>query len=458
MDNYKYVNNAVTTGSKFDVVVIGGGTAGSTAAIASAMSGANTLLIERNTFLGGTCTGGQVTPMMSNRTEGAIDTSSVNMLLKKQLYTDSYSAHDGYGNDGWFNPEMMKFALEQVYVENGGKLLYDTEFIDSVVENDMVTGVVVHNRSGLQLIEGKVFVDCTGDAELSYVSGVPCDIGNAATHSNQSVSLRFMVSNVDIERLHEFLKRLGENCILKLPLLEIASEWYWKTPLSDIFRKAVADGALAYEDTVYFQGFSVPGMPGTISFNCPEIPDLHNALSAQEMTAALIKGREMIPRLFRFLKTYLEGFENSFIMSVSDMVGVRESRRIQGEYVLNENDFQCRSKFSDGISKTSYSIDIHGEMDEKTFNLEPMKAGEYTEIPFRCLVPKKISNLLVAGRCISSSFIAQSAVRIQPTCRETGEAAGIAAAYCAMNGIAVRNLEIRIVQQAMHDRLFHSQI
>ncbi len=443
--------NKIENVDKADVVVVGGGTAGCAAAISCAMMGVDTLLVEKNSFLGGSCTGGQVTPMMCNRVEGNIDNSSINALIKRKLKKDGFALDDGYGNDGWFNPEMMKFVLEDFYLETGGRILYDSEIVDAEVENGKIKSIIVHNRSGLQKIEGKIFIDCTGDCELAYLSGAECFCGNKKGNS-QAVSLRFMVGGVDFYKLRNFISEIGEVCILSHPLFEMASEGNLNTPLSNILKKAVDSGTLKVEDIVYFQAFAVPGMPGVLSFNCPEVSDV-NIFDGKESSKTLIKCRRMIKRLFAFLKNDFPGFEDSFIISVSNMLGVRESRRLKGLYVLSEKDFQLRKKFEDGIAKTSYSIDIHGEMDEKSSGNLSMGKGEYVEIPFRCLVSADIENLLAAGRCISSTFIAQSAIRIQPTCRETGEAAGIGAAICAKENLNVQNLDGRAVRFEMENRM-----
>lgn len=435
---------------RYDVVVVGGGTAGSCAAIAAARAGASTLLIDRNTYLGGTCTGGQVSPMMSNGLKRIVGCSSVNKMLKERLLTRGCRGDDKNGNDGWFNPELLKLVLEEAYLEQQGRLLLDTEFIDAVIEENRIKEIVVHNRSGLQWIRSSQFVDCTGDAAVAFASGVPCASGDECTHENQAVTLRFMVGNVDLRRLDGFLKGMGENTVLELPFLEMACESGSDTPLSRVLAKAVAQGILMQEDTVYFQGFSVPGMPGVMSFNCPEISNMTDSLSARGITDALVSGRKMIQRLFYFLQTSFGGFENSFIMSVAPMPGIRESRRIRGQYVLSGDDYRQRRKFPEAIARTSYPIDIHGG-ENQALCVNPMRPEEFMEIPFGCLVPEKIENLLVAGRCISSSFAAQSAVRIQPICRETGEAAGIAAAYCAKQSLKVQSVDGQTVSRRMRE-------
>jgi hypothetical protein len=135
------------------------------------------------------------------------------------------------------------------------------------------------------------------------------------------------------------------------------------------------------------------------------------------------------------------------------MPGIRESRRIRGKYILSEKDFSKRAKFEDGVARTAYPIDIHGLIDEKKLGIKLMERGEYFEIPYRCMVTDSIENLLVAGRCISSTFIAQSSVRIQPTCNALGEAAGVAAAYCVRNNEKANELDGKIVRDIMSEQL-----
>lgn len=442
----------------YDVIVIGGGTAGSAAAIASAMGGEDTLIIERNSCLGGLVSGGQVTPMMHNGIDGRSGRSYINEIIKKKMALEGYGADDHYGNDGWFNPEMIKYALEDIFTEYKGTILYNTELLDTVVENNKIKGVVVHNKSGLSLIHGRVFIDCTGDADAAFASGVTCFTGDELLHNNQAMSLRFMAGNIDILKLKAFLKEIGEPDILEYPLVEIASVWEAKTPLNKVFQKGLKEKVIEYPDGKYFQAFSVPGMPGVMSFNCPEIPDIYDTLDTAAVSRGLITGRRMIKRLHGFLKAYIPGFENSCIISSADMPGIRESRRIRGKYILSEKDFSERAKFADGVARTAYPVDIHGLIDEKKLGIRLMERGEYFEIPYRCLITDSIENLLVAGRCISSTFIAQSSVRIQPTCSALGEAAGIAASYCVRNNRKPNELDGKIVRDIMTEQILKETI
>lgn len=449
MSNSNYSAEISEINETYDVVVVGGGTSGAIAAIAAAEEGLNTIIIERSSCLGGSSTGGQVTPMMCT---GIHDCTSINTQIKGMLIKQGNGADDGYDNDGWFNPIMLKFLLEELYVSKGGKILYDTEFIDVKVENDIIDRIVVYNKGGLQQLCGKVFIDCTGDGDLAYKSGVSCFKGSEFDGSNQAVSLRFMLGNIELEKFHSYLKEIGEEMILQFPLMEIAATRKTNNPVSILFKDAVDKELLHKEDIEYLQAFSVPGMDKVLSFNCPQIPEVKDSLDPFLISGAYVSGKIMIKRIYEFLKNNVPGFEKSFILSVSSMLGVRESRRIKGKYILTEKDYNSRARFEDAIARTSYPVDVHGNYNEEDFDIIPMKREEYFEIPYRSLITDKISNMIVGGRCISSSFIAQSSIRVQPTCRAIGEACGIAAAYSLKNNIAVNSIDGKIIRKMMREK------
>jgi len=226
--------------------------------------------------------------------------------------------------------------------------------------------------------------------------------------------------------------------------------WNNEYPLEKVFRKGVDNNYLKEEDGNYFQAFSVPGMEGVMSFNCPEIPGVSDALSIKDLSNARIKGKEMVNRLHKFLVDFCPGFENSYIQEVAPMIGVRESRRICGNYILSAEDYNERKKFEDAIAKTAYPIDVHG-LNENDIKISKLNKGEYFEIPYRSLITEGINNLLVVGRSISSTFIIQSAIRIQPTCRATGEAAGLAAVISINNNTNVTDIDGKLIRKKMID-------
>src|SRR5690554_4458969 len=288
-----YLDEKIPLNDEYQVIVIGGGTAGSTAAIASTRMGVKTLLIEKEGSLGGSSTLGLVTPMMPVKIKGNPDSSAINKMIKKELHKSNNGARDARGNDGWFNPEILKFILESLYLNYKGELLYNTEFIKAVTEKQKIKVILVHNKKGLQAYHAKQYIDCTGDADVAYSAGVPCMQGSSEGKS-QGLTLRFIAANIDLKTFSSFLKDLGQEEGLDYPLIETAMVWNRGFALEPLFKKAVNNGDLKEEDGRYFQAFSIPGMPGCLAFNCPEIHGFKDSLDPFNLTRAQIKGRKMI--------------------------------------------------------------------------------------------------------------------------------------------------------------------
>jgi hypothetical protein len=307
------------------------------------------------------------------------------------------------------------------------------------MEGNELRGIVIVNKSGRQAVFSKVVIDSTGDGDIVALAGVPFESGRKEDGRSQPMSLRFMVGNVDFNELSKFLIENDNKSYVDLSLIEFTMVPGKNWPLEKYFKEGIEEGILEELDIVYFQAFSVPGMPGVIAFNCPRIIGDYKGFNANHLTEAMIQGRKRISRLFRFLKEKIPGFENSYLALTAPMVGVRESRRIIGEYILTAQDYFNAKKFEDAISRNRYPIDIHlptnylpGER-----HLGP---EEYHEIPYRSIIPLKVDNLIVACRALSASFEAHGAVRIQPNMRAIGQAAGVAAALCVKKGIKPRQL------------------
>ncbi|MEM0219883.1 MAG: FAD-dependent oxidoreductase [Thermoproteota archaeon] len=446
--NLEEAKNKLKSYGTFDVVVAGGGTAGAVATIAAARNGVKTLVVEQFGFLGGSATAALVIPMMPNHIKGEPLVRGINQEIQKRLLDLGYAAIDRGGNEGWFNPEALKFVLEDMVLEAGGKILYYTFVEDVIMKDNEVKGVVIVNKSGRQAVFSKIVIDATGDGDIAALAGVPFESGRREDGKSQPMSLRFMVGNVDFNKLSKFLLENDKKSYVDLPLIEFAMVPGNGWPLEKYFKEGVEEGILEESDIVYFQAFSVPGMPGVIAFNCPRIIGDYKGSNADHLTEAVIQGRKRISRLFKFLKSKIPGFENSYIALVAPMVGVRESRRIVGEYVLTAQDYFDAKKFEDAISRNRYPIDIHLPTDrlpyERTLGLE-----EYHEVPYRSIVPTKIENLIVACRALSASFEAHGAIRIQPNMRAIGQAAGVAAALCIKKGVKPRQLDGRELRKVL---------
>ena len=434
-----------------DVLIVGGGTAGSVATIASARQGVKTLVVESFGFLGGSVSAGLVTPMMQNHinkkplNKGIGE--EINQRLLKEGNIDNWEQDASY----WINPELNKYVLEDICLESGAEILYYTNFSEPILEDNKIIGVIVENKAGRKAIIAKRVIDATGDADVAFKAGVPCESGRLKDGLNQAMSVRFIMGNVNLKKLSDFLISIDpENKFeINYPLVHAAFTSGGDWPLNEIARKAIKDGILEEEDEDYFQLFSIPGREGEITFNCPRISNRVKGTDPFDLTNAQIVGKKKIRRLIKFCKKYLPGFENAHIILTAPMVGVRETRRIVGEYVLTVDDIKNYRKFEDGIARNNYPIDIHKPKreDNQSVTFEEISKKDYHEIPYRCLVPKIIDNLLVAGRCISATFEAQSSIRIQPNCRAFGEAAGLAAALSIKENASPRNFDGKKLKQ-----------
>jgi hypothetical protein len=448
--------NVQNANQSWDVIVLGGGTAGAIAAIKAARAGAKTLVVEALGSLGGTGTNAQVTPLMRNVSSGVRLNQGITNELKTRLCLQGDGATDSHNNDNWFNPEGMKYILERMLVESGGEILYHTHFVDSELENGVVKSAIVHNKDGLTRLPAKVFIDATGDADLCVRAGAPFQAGELETGLHQAMSLRFILGGVDLERLCQFLADHGQPQESQ-NFMHFWMVWGKNATLQPLFRQAVEDGLLEERDGDYFQGFSVPGMPGCISFNNPRLAaDINDGADAWTLSKAQIDGKHAIARLVNFLRQRFVGCENSFISSYAAMPGVRETRRIEGEYVLTLEDILYCQKFEDAICRNHYPVDIHTPRGQKLYHertgdLPYFAQDAFHEIPYRCLIPRTLENVLVPGRCASATFEAQSAIRVQQNCHSMGEAAGLAAAWMAARGLESRAVDALELRQALID-------
>lgn len=424
MDRLHMPGREIPVAGEYDVIVLGGGTAGAFAGIAAARRGSRTLVIEQFGALGGSATVGLVLPLMATHMPNYRGHCPLSAELVERLRAVGGVENDDY----YFDTAMMKVALEDMAAESGCTLLYYTMLVDAVRAGSNVTHVIVSNKDGLTAYAAKCFIDCTGDADLAKAAGVPYESGNH-NRINQPVSLRFEMAGIDFDRFHAFMRGLGNNA-QKYFAMNTAG-------MREILGQAYADGVLTEQDVCYFQAFGIPGRPDAMNFNCPELTTKENVVDPVFITQKQVDGKKAILRLRTFLRRYIPGFENAYITEIAPLVGFRESRRIVSEYVMTIHDILSYRKFPDGIAASRYPVDVHGEEDVSLglkYDDTVPAAERYWEVPFRTMVAKDADNLLVAGRCAGMDFRAQSAARIQPICRSMGEAAGIAAALAVKEG------------------------
>ncbi|NLV91690.1 MAG: FAD-dependent oxidoreductase [Firmicutes bacterium] len=418
----------------FEVIVVGGGTAGTTAAIAAARRGQKTLLIERSGALGGSSTLSLVTPLMDNHLAG----QPLNRGLNLEIISRYQESVDSTGPEeaSWFDPLLLATVLESMVLEAGVTVLYDAVVSGVELVSGEILTLQVATRGGVLPIAGRTIIDATGDAVVARMANCPVQIGNE-TGQNQPMSLRFILGNVDKHAVAQAFGAIGVE--VSYPRFHVGFHEAKDSPMGPWVQKGIDAGVLAPDDLGYFQFFSLLGRRHSLAFNCPRLSGFA-ALDPWQISRAYGVGRQKIQRIVRFLREFVPGFAEAEITNVASLIGIRESVRIVGEYTLTEDDYFSARRFADGICLNRYPIDIHHPSGVGT-TLKYLPEGVYHEIPYRCLLPQGVKNLLVTGRCISASFAAHAAIRIIPNCRTLGEAAGIAAAIANAAGKSVKEID-----------------
>ena len=425
--------------NKYDLIIVGGGTAGVSCAWNAGRLGLKTLIIEQNSYLGGSITSSLVIPAMKT-SKNAINTEFFSVLYKKLYDLDGAITYCD-GNRGWFNPELTKIALDILMREANVDIRFNTlvnevykiptgrlsVYIDTIgVDNAMV-----RKDELLSLpIETKYLVDATGDAKI-------CKKLNAKFLENseknfQPINLRFILSGVNVEEFSNWImgfdsdREVTTSCSVE-GRTYLSTAYTWDTnkqwALKPLFEQAIANKVLTEEDSNYFQLFSVAGTNDSIAFNAPRL-----IKDYKDCSEAYIEGRLSILRLSQFCKKYLPGFKNSHISAIANTLGVRVSNRVQGKYVFTYEDLITGKKFENPVLVSNYPVDIHSDKKDSS-RLEKVNV-EY-QLPIESLMVEGFEDLFVIGRCISADFKAQGALRIIPSCFSMGE--GLAKYLAGMN-------------------------
>ncbi|MBQ8459122.1 FAD-dependent oxidoreductase [bacterium] len=408
----------------YDVVIFGGGTAGCACAWNCAKFGLKTLLLEKNSYLGGAMTGALVIPIMKSG-DNQINTDFYNELTKQMR---AYSAQITYqGNQGWFNPQILKIVLENVLSTAGVEILYgfDTKILSPCNVTIDTNNIYKINSDKLSVyIEAKYYVDATGNCDFSKL--INCEFLDDS-QDFQPMSLRFIMSGVNLKTLGNWLLELdSDRNVTTVQEIDggthLSTAYTWDTDkhwaLAPLFDKAVEFDELKDSDRNYFQIFTVAGTSDSVAFNCPRLVKRYNPNNIQDVSSALIEGRQAIFRISEFCKKYFKGFEKAYISDIADSVGVRVSRRIKGKYIYRIEDLRSGKKFEHPAVISNYPVDVHNAQKEAS-TLE--MTGEY-QLPIESLMSADYENLFVAGRCLSADYMAQGALRVQASCFSMGEA------------------------------------
>ncbi len=436
-----------------DVLVVGGGLAGIGAAVGAARAGAWTILAERYGFLGGNATAALVMPLMSYYTEHPIrEAEGTGALLPTDHGTGepviagvlrdflqkleqaggaiSPSLETGYTVP--FDPELFKLVALDFVDEAGVKYLFHV-FADGILgDGGRMQGGVFDSKSGPLAIPARVTVDCTGDGDVAALAGAPFEIGRMTDGLVQPMTLMFRIMGFDRKRFEEYVR-------------EYPHEWRGVHGLWDLIRSATEAGDLDLprEDILFFEA----PHEGEITVNSTRVTNLFGT-DVWDLTEAEQQSRRQMRQVYEFLRKYVPGFEKSYIVQSGANVGVRESRRIMGQYKLSIQDILHARQFEDVIARCTYPVDIHNPAGPGT-TLVRVPPGRAYDIPLRCLLPQNVENLVVAGRCISGTHEAGASYRIMPVSMATGHAAGVCAALAARAEKPPRQIPYQQVQKEL---------
>jgi len=425
----------------YDVAVVGGGSAGVAAAVSAARNGARTLLVEAGPMIGGEMLSGiPIDGCLSSRGEWVVGG------IVRELFEacDRLGGYIGPINDYRslhvvaIDPEIMKIAVAQFVRRSGAEVLLYTFADDVVVEDGRVVGVFILNKMQRTLVTADVFIDCSGDADLALAAGAPCEVGDAERGELQPVSLVFRMQGVETGPLLTFVRAHPENFgLAEYPGITLSkaecAEALYRQGLPKVF--LVSNGPLMAEAIArgeMYQSSMVAVTPVSlarkeVSLNTTRIGNL-DATKTDQLSRALPDLMDQVWMCAAFMRKYVPGFGQAQFSGLAPRIGIRETRRIVGEAVLTGEDILAARKRPDGIGKGCHELDVHGS--GTRHRRETIKDGGSYDIPFGCLIPRQVKNVLVAGRCLSATREAHSSARVMGTCMVMGQAAGTAAALC----------------------------
>lgn len=418
-------NREINVKFSTDVLIAGGGPSGIAAGLVAARKGLKVMIIEGNTALGGAGTSGMV-PCFMRFGDG------VNFLadgIGKEILTRLESAEGtgGFRNRG-IDTEVLKRVYDEMINEAGIEVVFGAHIIDVIKEGSNISHVIIAAKSGIYAIDAKVFIDCTGDGDVCEMAGVPFDIGDENGEMMPGTLCSFW-TDIEWDKV----------------------EGPQNTKLADAFK----ENMFTYEDW-HLTGVSRSG-PTYGGGNIGHAFGV-NPLDEVSLTKAYMEQRKLLVEYKNYYRKFIDGFSKVELAGTAPMMGIRESRRIKGDYTLCLDDFKKRAVFEDEIGRYCYPVDIHptrpGVAGFKKFQSEyendlRYKEGESYGIPYRILTPVGLDNTLMAGRCISCDRYLMGSVRVMPGCYITGQAVGMAAYLMIKNNLTTREVNVKELQKEL---------
>lgn len=434
--------------AKTDVLVVGGGPAGIAAAIAAARNGAKVILMERFASFGGNITQVGVEAFAWYRHEGTIEAGGITREFEDKALEMGASVKEIQSDSQALDAELFKFVADKMILDEGIEPLLHCTATGVIVEESIIKGVITESKSGQQVIYAERVIDCTGDGDIAAYCGVPFTKGKA--NELMHVTPIFNCKNVDTKKFKEYIYNdlkptykdwAGEcwNQITSGKETHMFSPFFEKP-----FLEAVKEGLINPDDNVSMGGTfsSIHDKTGEVTQINVIFMSGYDCTDVKDLTRAEIQGRKHILMALKALRAKVPGFEEAQIRNIGMTIGTRESRKIEGHEYLTEKDILNEGRFKD-------TIGIYPEFVDGLNYLYIPTTGRYFQIPYGCLLPKKVDNLLVAGRCISGDRIAHCSFRNMSCCSVTGQAAGTAAALSIKENVCVSKINIESLQNTL---------
>ncbi len=439
----------------YDLVVVGGGVAGSMAAVSAAREGLSVLLVEEEGYLGGTLTACGTGPMMTFHAgekqvvRGYID-ELIQRMVAKKLSVGHIPDSTGYTYTVTpFDAEGMKHEIELMCLESGVELLFHTSVVEAHPENGVLNKVTCVCAGNMFTVSGKYFLDASGDADLIAMAGIPYEQGRASDGKDQPMTMNFKLVDVDLQVIRDLMDKevhlfpfLAPKAGLQHSAIRLSFSGF-----EDRMREAMRSGEITFDRDIVL--CFETNARNEVIVNMTRVLN-KNPVDPVQLTEAELEGRRQVWELYAFLKGNIPGFSQARLTYSGPRIGIRSSRRLKGTYRVLLEDLIQERQFEDAISACGYPVDIHspdGEDTQTTF----LRDGGYYTIPLRSLLNDTVKNVLAAGRNISCEFEAHASLRVSPSCGAIGQGAGTAVAVAVQENVGLHDIPIDVLHAKLRN-------